>query len=326
MANPVPGVPLSSAFNQALSRVPMQNRLTGRDPNAKGVHSSWPFMTPKYARRVKDRHHEFEDTMARMFIQIPPGDYEKFLASLDDPETQTIARYLTGDNAKKGGVGYIDFFLQSARHQFVEKVQVTEVLSDNYVAFFFGHQAPVFHYAGSLMNTYEDDWTMRMYRIFRDLGRGTQLAKHGQIMNLRYDSIIVSGAMTNLMWGLEAGRETYTNFSFDFLVKNLYIIYGGSAPPTKAKGKFAPAWFHLEDSSFGTESSASQTYIGGSPTKPAGVCPQSDSGNYAGAGDEWDVGPTGEQYVFGPKPVDNEQSMEYYNPEEFAGKQSIPNP
>lgn len=291
MANPVPGVPLSSVFNQALSRVPAQNRLTGRDPNAKGVHSSWPFMTPKYARWVADRHHEFEDTMARMFIKVPPGDYEKFLASLDDSETQTIARYLTGDDVKQGGVGYIDFFLQSVNHQFVEKFQVTEVLSDNYVAFFFGHQAPVFQYRGTLMNTYEDDWTMRMYRIFRDLARGTQLARRGQILHMRYDSIIVSGAMTNLSWGLEAGRETYTDFGFDFLVKNLYIVYGGSALPTKVKGKFAPAWFHLEDTSFGTASSASQTYLGGPPTKPEGVGPQTEMDPFLG--EEWAEGPLG---------------------------------
>ena len=285
MANPVPGVPLSSAFNSALSIVPANNRLTGRDPNAKGVHSSWPFMTPKYARWVKDRRHEFEDTMARMFIQVPPGDYEKFLASLDDPETATIARYLTGDNVKQGGVGYIDFFLQSVQHNYVEKVQVTEVLSDNYVAFFFGHQAPVFRYQGSLMNTYEDDWTMRMYRIFRDLGRGTQLAKNGQILNLRYDSMIVSGAMTNLSWGLEAGRETYTDFSFEFLVKSVYVVYGASAPPTKVKGRFAPAWFHLEDSSYGSASSASKTYIGSPPATPEGCSPESNQGAFFG--EDW---------------------------------------
>lgn len=307
MANPVPGVPLSSAFNSALARVPAQNRITGRDPNARGVHSSWPFMTPKYARWIKDRHHEFEDTMARMFIKIPPGDYEKFLASLEDPETAKIAKYLTGDDVKQGGVGYIDFFLQSVRHQFIEKVQVTEVLSDNYVAFFFGHQAPIFNYQGTLMNTYEDDWTMRMYRIFRDLGRGTQLAKNSQILNIRYDSIIVSGAMMNLAWNLESGRETYTDFSFDFLVKNLYIVYGGLAPPTKVKDRFAPAWFHLEDTSFGTASSASQTYVGGPPVKPEGAGPQTEHDAYLG--DEWDQDADGtSEMTQGPETVGNETS------------------
>lgn len=292
MANPVPGVPLSSVFNSALSRVPMQNRLTGRDPNAQGVHSSWPFMTPKYARWVKNRHHEFEDTMARMFIKIPPGDYEKFLASLDDPETATIAKYLTGDDVKQGGVGYIDFFLQSAQHQLIEKVQVTETLSDNYVAFFFGTQAPTFQYQGTLMNTYQDDWTMRMYRIFRDLARGTQLARRGLILYMRYDSMIVSGAMTDFNWKLDAGRETFCDFSFSLLVKNLYIVYGGSAPPTKVQDHFAPAGFVLEN----TNGGASQTYIGGPPSRPEGV-------SYSAQqvmGDAWAQEVAGEQLSAAP--------------------------
>jgi hypothetical protein len=303
MANPVAGVPLSSDFNEALSIIPAQNRLTGRDPNARGVHSSWPFMTPKHARWLKNRHHEYEDTMARMFIQVPAADYEKFLASLDDPETALIAKYLTGDSVKQGGVGYIDFFLSSVKQRFVEKVQITEVLSDNYVAFFFGQQAPTFSFQGYLMNTYEDDWTMRMYRIFRDLGRGTQLAKRGQIMNIRYDSMIVSGAMLDLDWDLIAGRETYTDFSFNFLIKSVYIVYGGLAAPTKVKDKFTPAGFHLEDSSFGTSSSAAQTYIGSPPTKPEGVGPQSIPEAEA---EDWDVDPTGKKYIYGPKQVDDD--------------------
>jgi hypothetical protein len=261
-------VPLSNNFNEALAPISGYNKKTGRDPNAKGVHSAWPFMTPKYARWVKDRHHEFEDTMARLFIQVPPKDYKKFLNSLEDDQTKLIAKYIVGDNSKQGGVGYIDFFLQSVKHQFIEKVQVTEVLSDNYVSFFFGHQAPVFNYSGALMNTYQDDWTMRMYRIFRDLGRGTQLAKHGQLLSIRYDSMIVSGAMTNFSWGLEAGRETYCDFSFDLLVKTVYIILGANAFPTKVADQFAPAWAHLEDTPFGTSSSAAKTYIGAAPVKP----------------------------------------------------------
>jgi hypothetical protein len=183
---------------------------------------------------------------------------------------------MTGDGAKQGGNGYIDFLLQSANHHFEEKVQVSEVLSDNYVAFFFGHQAPIFRYQGMLMNTYQDDWTMRMFRIFRDLGRGTQLARRGQIMSLRYDSMIVVGAMRNLAWSTSATMEMASPFSFDFLVKNVHIIYGNVAPPTRVPGRFSPAWYKLEDSSFGTESSASQTYLGGPPVTPAGAGPKTE--------------------------------------------------
>ena len=66
------------------------------------------------------------------------------------------------------------------------------------------------------MNTFQDDWAMRMLRIFSSLGRGTQLARNGQIMRLRYDSMIVAGAMMNFRWGLNSGNEMVCPFSFDF--------------------------------------------------------------------------------------------------------------
>jgi hypothetical protein len=238
-------------------------------------------MSPKYAKHKAGRNHEFEDTMARMFIQVPPDLYDKFLASLEDPETARIAKILTGDDINKGGKGYLDFFLQNATHQFNEKVQVVETLSDNYVAFFFGHKAPVFSYQGTLMNTYQDDWTMRMFRIFRDLGRGTQLAKRGFLLRMRYDSMIVSGAMVNFQWSLQAGQELACPFSFNLLVKNIQIIYGGLTDPTDLihEKHFAPEGFHLQDSSAG-DGAASQTYVGSAPGLPTGVSEAEVEGGY----------------------------------------------
>ena len=143
MANS-PQIPLAPEIIAAQRQITsFRNTITGRDSDATGVHSSWPFMTPKYMKHRPDRHHEFEETMSRMFIQVAPDMYKKFLASLPDEETRSIAKVLTGDNVKQGGVGYIDFFLQNVNHSIQEKVQIVETLSDSYVAFFFGHRAPV---------------------------------------------------------------------------------------------------------------------------------------------------------------------------------------
>jgi len=227
--------------------------------------------------------------MARMFIRVSPGDYDKFLKSLDDPETQKIARCLTGDDARKGGVGYMDFLLQSADHQFNEKVQICETLSDNYVAFFFGHQAPMFTYQGTLYNTYQDDWTMRMLRIFRDLGRGTQLARRQQILYLKYDSVIVQGAMLNFRYVLRGGHEMATNFDFSLLVKKVSIIYGGLGAPTNLRSmgvkQFAPVGYHTEDP--GTGADATNSYVGSTADSVPSGTQDYDTGGvsskYAGA-------------------------------------------
>jgi len=294
-----PGLGISDRFIEYMLDGAMYGASRGRLQNAYGVHSAWPFMSPKYAKHKAGRNHEFEDTMARMFIQVPPDLYTKFLASLEDPETEKIAKILTGDDIKQGGVGYLDFFLQNATHSFNEKVQVVETLSDSYVAFFFGHSAPIFSYQGTLMNTYQDDWTMRMFRIFRDLGRGTQLAKRGFVLRLRYDSMIVSGAMVNFQWSLQAGQEIACPFSFNLLVKNIQIIYGGLAQPTDLINEkhFAPEGFHLEDTGQ-TNNPASQTYLGSPPGSPEGVSEATSEGEIGAGGVDidTDIDATGTYY------------------------------
>lgn len=197
-----------------------------RDSNSLGVFAEYPFMSPKYARHRPDRHHEFEDTMARMFIPVSGKGYEQLRNDLADPVTKEIVTVLAGNDAGVGGHGYIDFLLQNATHEFEEKVQIVETLSDSYVAYFFGHAAPIFQYQGTLLNSYQDDWAMNMFRIFRDLGRGTQLARRGLILYLRYDSLIVAGAMLNFRWSLTGGEETHCPFGFSLLVKRINIVYG----------------------------------------------------------------------------------------------------
>lgn len=261
MGNPTAIVPLRrKVLMPAWQAGSYQNAVEGKDTSALGVFSSFPTSTKKWSR-LRPREGDDVNTMARMFIRVPPGDYDAFLASLDDPVTREIATHLTGDDAGKGGVGYLDFLLRNATQQFNEKVQVCETLADNYVAFFFGSQAPMFTYSGALYNTYEDDWTMRMLRIFRDLGRGTQLARNNQTLYLRYDSVVVQGAMVNFRYSLTAGREMAAKFDFSLLVKSVNIVYGGVSKPTDLIGvkHFAPRGYHTEDAS---NVSATNTYCG----------------------------------------------------------------
>jgi hypothetical protein len=140
------------------------------------------------------------------------------------------------------------------------------------VAFFFGQRAPIFSYQGTLINSYQDDWAMRMFRIFRDLGRGTQLARRGFLLRIRYDSMIVSGAMLNFNWTLNADMQVACPFSFNLLVKNIQVVLGGLSAPTQPgyDTSFAPAGFHLE-SPAQINTPPVQTLIGSPPTSPSGA-------------------------------------------------------
>jgi len=294
-----PRVPIyASTIANTMRNINLRNVQDGRPAGATGVFASQPFMSPKYVRHRSNRHHEFEDTMARMFIKVAPDLYDKFIASLDDVDTRRIAKVLAGDDVKKGGHGYIDFLLQNAVHAFSEKMQVSETLSDSYVAFFFGHSPPIFQYSGTLLNTYQDDWTMRMFRIFRDLARGTQMARRNLILRLKYDSMIVSGVMTQFQWSLSAGAEMSTPFSFNLLVKDIQVLYGGMSPPTQyvREGRFTPEDFQLAGTGIG-DTEAAQTYVGRPPGQPAGV--NEEQARFGSSSDLTD--PTGTPISIGPE-------------------------
>ncbi len=271
----------TSLTNQVLPEmisINQENGQTGRDRKALGTFAAQPFYSPKYARHKADRHHEFEDTMARMYIQVPKSLYTNFLKSLPTGELAAIAKVLTGTGGKTGGYGYIDFLLQRAHHALNDKYQVVETLSDSYVAFFFGMQAPVFNYSGILYNTFQDDWAMRMFRIFNEFGRGTQLARRGFVMRLRYDSMIVNGAMTNFEWDLTADSETGVPFSFNLLVKSIQVISTGLTDPTNLRDL---GFNQFEPESAGSlfvagSGEAAKSLIGGAPVKPPGI----SSGTY----------------------------------------------
>jgi hypothetical protein len=174
-----------------------------------------------------------------MYIPVgSPQAVKRILKGLEgrkDPQLVEVARRLLGESAgnENTGKGYIDFVLQGVSQSLDEKYQVSEVLEDNYAVFFFGQRAPTWTFSGALMNTYQDDWTMNMLRLYSELGRGSQLAKRGLLLNIRYDSLIVGGCMLNFRWDLSSANELFTPFSFNFLVRSRTILRGSKNMPTK---------------------------------------------------------------------------------------------
>lgn len=195
-----------------------------------GTH---PITTPNYAWQYNEggRERDFVETMARMFIQVGPAEYPRFLASIravGDPDSVRLAEALVGtgdaEGADKGGLGYIDFLLQSAQHGFQEKRDLVELMGDNYVVYYLGSNAPVFSYGGILVNSREDDQAHAMYRIYRDMIRGTQLARRRKLLTLRYDNMLVRGTVDSFGWQLGAENEMVCPFSFQLTVKTITML------------------------------------------------------------------------------------------------------
>jgi len=203
-----------------------------------GVYARHPGVTPKYARNRGKRDAEFSDTIARIYVQLPGTMApETFLESLP-PESRVLGEALAlgASNGGAGGTGFIDFILMSANEQFIEKTQIVNTLTDTYVAFYAGQEAPVFQYNGVVLNTYQDDQRVWMLRMYRDILRGTRLAQRGLLASLRYDSFIVRGYLENLSLNIQSGTQTSGSFSFNFRVKEMVVHTEALALPTTSRG------------------------------------------------------------------------------------------
>lgn len=228
-------------------------------------HTTEPFLigaTPKYARnhghRLDGAHH---NTLARLFVRLDPSEKELFFASIGDEFTRThAARRLAGvftdvrpapqghrSAATTGREtpdpvtnGYLDFLITNVQMGVQEKVQVSETLADNYVAYFFGQSAPQWQYSGMLINSVQDDQATNFLRLYAHILRGTQMARRQKVASLKYDSYIVVGVMTNLQLSLKSDNELLIPFGFTFLVKKILITnYTSDWRPTSAEGVFA---------------------------------------------------------------------------------------
>jgi hypothetical protein len=197
------------------------------NPGQQGVFGLNPLATPKYALNDGARDAEFRNTLARLYISLADmGDAQisAYLATLpQDGATQALAQVLLGANSK-GGTGFVDFFLTVANEPFQEIMQVDKVMSDDYVAFFYGTQPPQFQYSGMLLNSLQDDQRSGFARAYQQMLRGTQLARRGALARLRYASVIVSGVMTAQQQTLNAENEMAVPFNFTFLVKEYVVV------------------------------------------------------------------------------------------------------
>ena len=228
--------------------------------------------TPKYAYNDETnagRPDLFRNTMARMFVRIDPNEMGLFLSSVTDAHTKnSLVRRLVGDptsdleptptatgvpsatgatsatsesrrRSSSATNGYLDFFIQTVQMSFQEKIQVSETLSDNYVAYAFGQAPPVWNFSGSLINSVQDDQASNFFRLYTHILRATQMARRQKSLSLAFDSYVVNGVMMNLNLALSSSNELLVPFSFQLLVKRVFITnYTKGWVPTTAGTPF----------------------------------------------------------------------------------------
>jgi hypothetical protein len=218
--------------------------------------------TPKYAINNGPRSDLFRNTMARIFVRVDAAEMDLFLRSVADSHTrEQLVRTLVGDptpaelqattnqatpqattarrRTRAQGTGYLDFFLQNVQMPLQEKVQVSETLSDNYVAYAFGQAPPMWNFTGALINSVQDDQGSNMFRLYTEILRATQMARRQKTMSIALDSYAINGVMTNMTMGLTADNQLLIPFSFQLLVKRVFITnFTNGWTPTTAGTPF----------------------------------------------------------------------------------------
>ncbi len=191
-----------------------------------GIHSAvLKATTPKYARNEGHLSNTYTDldSMARIYVRVDAPELTLFLNSIHSEQVRRVAqRALAGDLSPSAPTGYVDFLLTGVSQPLSEMVQVSSSLSDNYAAFFFGQAPPTWSYNGMLINSKQDDQASNFQRLYLEILRGTQLARRQKLVSIRYDSVVVTGAMMNLVTNLEASNELAVPFSFNLLVKRIH--------------------------------------------------------------------------------------------------------
>ncbi len=241
-----------------------------------------PGSTPKDAWNRGPRRSEHIESMARLFIDVPPEEMAPLLASLPSDTAEVAKAVLfSGDvtQAAAQGLGYFDFLLTSAQHPYQEREQAVDTLTDNTVVYYSGQSAPVFTYSGWLYNTYQDDQNVWFHLLYHDVLRGTQLARRGLISHLRYDSFLVSGYVTGLQSTQSSDVKNAVQFSFMFRVKKLQIVTPILFNPTMIPGAMSSSLFSSDTIADNTTRHGVETAeLPGTPRAlPAAVASQPDA-------------------------------------------------
>jgi hypothetical protein len=180
----------------------------------RGVHAKNPVTTPKWYNGKEDGG--YRENLARMYIPLSPSDRVKFIQSVTtvsggDMDSVRLAEALTDR-------GYMDFFLSSTTRMHTEKADVIEHNADGFVVYYFGAAATTYSFSGVVLNSAENDQAVNMLKIYKNIIRGTELARRRALVYLRYDSYLVGGTLQGFQDSLTADNELAMPFNFTMLV------------------------------------------------------------------------------------------------------------
>ena len=176
----------------------------------RGVYAKYPGVTPKYY----GQDNSFDDLkVARIYLS---GLGQS--ASLG-PNDRRAADAFGAENLKSlFKKGYVGFFLSQVTEQHTERVEVIPLPGGSFQSYFFGESPATYVFDGMFLNTRQNQWRMLWSKLYQSVLRGSQVAGHRKLVQVAYDSKIVSGYITGYTDNLRAENELFSRFQFSMLI------------------------------------------------------------------------------------------------------------
>ena len=204
--------------DQSPYHVKAATNSTSAVANPRGVLSKYPGVTPNYVDSLNISAEAASDlTVARIYLSGLTGKHP-----VTNRASNSAASALGRENLKElFSKGYVGFFLNQVTESHTERSETIPLSGGNFQTYFFGAAPPVYVFDGMFLNTRQDQWRLLWQILYQDVLRGTQVAAHRHLVQIAYDTKIVSGYLTGYTDQLRAGNELFSTFQFNMIVKSV---------------------------------------------------------------------------------------------------------
>jgi hypothetical protein len=141
---------------------------------------------------------------------------------------------------------YGEFLLTDIQGSLDEKLQVTEVMGDAEIVYYFGRQPIHFQFQGLLIDSPDNNWFIQWVEMYANVFRGTELARNYELIKVITPNMSFIGSISNMGYSQNSARDTDIPFQFTMMVKqiipNAVMVPGKpselglSINPVKAEG------------------------------------------------------------------------------------------
>lgn len=110
------------------------------------------------------------------------------------------------------------FILKNVEEVFSERHQIIETFGEDFAVFMTGERPKIFTYSGMLVNDAYRGWKSSFVAAYKELLRGSELAKRRLKVSITYDYVTVEGYVLELGTNTESEDEVSVPFTFQMLI------------------------------------------------------------------------------------------------------------